>query len=378
MAQTTTIHSFRKPGKMKPLTMDAADVTPSTLKALSHAGIQITSDYLHDVNTHYIKPYKGYGMDADPTPPLTAPSIGTPVQFLQAWLPGSVRIATAARRADMIVGQATIGAWEDEEVVQSLIGNAGNALPYADNANFEAANWNQNFVKRTVARFEIGFIINRLEEARAARVRVNSSEEKRYGVIRALEIIRNQIAFFGFNAALVGNTNQTFGILNDPNLLPYETLPTGGWDTATFNQIVNDILFLASTLQAQSGDLVDLQRTPLKLVVSTVSYQYLNKPNDISSVTVLEYLQKNYPSMEVVSAPEFTAAEASLNVVYLFAEEIDDTGTDDQRTWIQPVPTVFRALGIEQRAKGYAEDYSNATAGVMAKRPYAIVRATGS
>jgi hypothetical protein len=35
------------------------------------------------------------------------------------------------------------------------------------------------------------------------------------------------------------------------------------------------------------------------------------------------------------------------------------------------------ALGVEKRAKSFVEDYANATAGVMCKRPYAVVRFTG-
>jgi hypothetical protein len=44
---------------------------------------------------------------------------------------------------------------------------------------------------------------------------------------------------------------------------------------------------------------------------------------------------------------------------------------------LQVVPAKFKVLGVEQKAKGYMEDYSNATAGAMLKRPYAMVRYYG-
>ena len=44
---------------------------------------------------------------------------------------------------------------------------------------------------------------------------------------------------------------------------------------------------------------------------------------------------------------------------------------------IQPIPTKFQVMGVQQLAKAYEEDYSNATAGAMCKRPYAIVRYYG-
>ena len=37
-------------------------------------------------------------------PTVTTASIGTPVQFLQNWLPGFVFVVTAARKIDDIIG----------------------------------------------------------------------------------------------------------------------------------------------------------------------------------------------------------------------------------------------------------------------------------
>ena len=46
----------------------------------------------------------GYGMDTIQGD-ITTPSIGTPVQFLQNWLPGFVKILTAARKIDNLIGK---------------------------------------------------------------------------------------------------------------------------------------------------------------------------------------------------------------------------------------------------------------------------------
>jgi len=43
----------------------------------------------------------------------------------------------------------------------------------------------------------------------------------------------------------------------------------------------------------------------------------------------------------------------------------------------QLVQTKFQTIGVEKRAKTYVEDYSNGTAGVLCKRPWAVVRVTG-
>jgi hypothetical protein len=64
-------------------------------------------------------------------------------------------------------------------------------------------------------------------------------------------------------------------------------------------------------------------------------------------------------------------------VFYLFADRVMDDSTDDGRTFLQVVPAKFMVLGVSQLTKAYEEDYSNATAGVMCKRPYAVVRRSG-
>ena len=81
----------------------------------------------------------------------------------------------------------------------------------------------------------------------------------------------------------------------------------------------------------------------------------------------------------------YVAEEVSLAVgqaktgrtFYLWANSVEDGGTDDKRTMAQVVPAKFMALGVEQRAKAYLEDFTNATAGVFVKRPYAITRWSG-
>jgi hypothetical protein len=95
-------------------------------------------------------------------------------------------------------------------------------------------------------------------------------------------------------------------------------------------------------------------------------------------MSVADWLKKTYPNMRVVVAPELAAANGGANVFYLYADEINDGDSDDGgQTFIQIVPTKFKTLGVEKRAKNYLEDYANATAGIMLKRPYAVVRRSG-
>jgi hypothetical protein len=320
--------------------------------------------------------YFGFAQD-DLTTTLTTPSISTQVQFLQNWLPGFVKVVTAARKIDELIGVSTTGGWEDEEIVQGMLEQTGNAVPYGDYNNVPMSSWNTIFERRTVVRFEEGLRVGKLEEARSSRMRVNSAGEKREAAALALEIVRNTVGFFGFN----NGANRTYGFLNDPQLSAYVAVPNGAggnpeWSTKTYLEIVADILTALADLRQQSQDVIDVKKTPITLAIATSSVDYLSTSTEFG-YSVQKWLTENYPNVRVESAPELDAANAGDNVFYLYAEKVDDMSSDDSRTWIQAVPSKFQALGVQQLVKGYQEGYTNATAGVMLKRPFAVVRRSG-
>jgi hypothetical protein len=304
--------------------------------------------------------------------PITSPSISTPIQFLQNWLPGIVRVITAAREIDTILGRSTIGSWEDAEIVQQVVALTGAATPYTDAGNVPLANWNQTFVTRSVVRFELGLRVGNLEEAQAARVRIDSAAEKRLSDAEQLEIQRNAVGFYGYNS---GN-GRTYGFLNDPNLPAYVNAPNGSWATATFLEIQQDLLTAFQALRTQSQGRIDPMRDATTLTLPTNSVDYLNTTSDFG-ISVSDWLRGAYPRCRVVSAPQLDEANGSANVFYIHADTVNDSGSDGGATFIQVVPATFQLLGVQKMAKGYEEDYSNATAGVLAKRPYAVVRYSG-
>lgn len=322
------------------------------------------------------KMYEGIGMDAIQQG-VTTPSIPNLVQFLQNWLPGFVKVLTAARKIDELIGITTAGNWEDEQIVQGVLENTGTAVPYGDYTNVPLSSWNVNYTPRTVVRFEEGMRVGRLEEARAARERVNSGESKRESAGLALEIQRNTVGFNGYNAG----QNLTYGFLNDPNLPAYVTVATGAststlWSRKTYLEIIADIRAGIVAIRTASQDQIDPEKTPITLAIATNSVDYLSVTSNFGN-SVRDWLTETYPNVRVCSAPQLNSANGGANVFYMYADRVEDLSTDDGRTWVQVVPAKFQLLGVQQMAKGYEEDYSNATAGVMLKRPYAVYRATG-
>jgi hypothetical protein len=367
-------HSYLAPRDIKPIKgFDAREY-----EALRKIGIGFKDGATLQsmMDSSILAKIMGYAADSL-QPTVTTASIGTPVQFLQNWLSGFVFIITAARKIDELVGITTTGSWEDEEIVQGVMERTGSAQPYGDFTNVPFSSWNVNFERRTNIRFEEGMMVGREEEARAARMRVDTAAMKREAAAVQLEIIRNTVGFFGYNSGL----NRTYGFLNDPSLPAYVTVATGAsgstlWANKTMLEICKDIRSAVASLRNQSQDTIDPTSTPMTLAIATVVVDYLSTISDLG-VSVWDWLKENYPLIRVVSAPQLNAANGGANVFYLYADRINDSSTDGGRVFLQNVPAKFMLLGVQQLTKGYEEDYSNATAGVMCKRPFAVVRRSG-
>lgn len=374
MAKASQVHSHIFGRDVRPVEMAAEDCRD--FGALAQMGINMPAEFVETQMRHM---FDGASFAQDDTQGLiTSASISNPVQFLQSWLPGFVRIITAARKIDELIGITTAGKWDDEEIIQGVMEPSGEAALYGDYTNIPLSSWNLDFERRTVLRWEKGIKVGLLEDARSARVRVNNAAEKRSSAALALDIVRNRIGFYGFN----GGANRTYGFLNDPSLPAYITAANTGTgpstllSTKTFLNITADLRGMFARLQAASQDVIDVEKTATTLALATNVYPYLSVTSDFG-ISVRQWMRETYPKCRVVSAPELNLANGGANVAYLYADSVDDGSSDGGATWVQMVPSKFQALGTEKQAKGYVEDFSNATAGVMVKRPYAIQRLTG-
>ncbi len=316
--------------------------------------------------------------DASLQPDITTPSSPTPIQFLQAWLPGFIHTITAPRNIDILVGRTTLGSWSDQQIVFSIRELTGKAREYGDFTNIPFTSWNVNQIARTIVRQEAGIEVGRLESEIAAKINLDDAAEKRSAAALVLEIVRNAIGFFGYNNGI----NLTYGFLNDPNELPYTVVPVGAsgfteWEKKTASEIIGDLLLFLSTLRSQTKGFINPKTTKLTMAVATAVIDYLAVPTDLVTFTPLTWLKDNYPNIRIENAPELDGANGGENVAYVYADRVEDTSTDDRAAFIQAVPNLFMALGVEMKSKEYIEDYTNAMAGVSIKRPYALTRWSG-
>ena len=310
--------------------------------------------------------------------PVTTATITTPVQFLQNFLPGQVNVITAAREIDNCVGITTVGDWADEQIVQEIVEYSGSPALYSDNSNSPLADWNINYEVRTIVAFDFAAKIGIREEERASKIRISTADKKRFSVAEQLEITRNAVGFYGYHS---GN-GKNYGFLNDPNLPNYVTVATGAtsgsklWSLKTYNEIVSDLLTAIQGLTTSSQGRVDPEKVSITLAVAVDKVQYLKQVSQYGN-SALNWLNTNFPKVRVIGVPQLQAANGGSDVFYMFADSVDDGSTDGGQTFIQAVPSRFRTLGVQKLAKGYEEAYSNATAGIMLKRPWAVYRASG-
>lgn len=366
------------------LALDSAQLSASDLDQLRNLGISLDHAGARglDAAAQMIEGMRRFGFDFGmdeviPTGLAVLPgTIPTPIQFLQNWLSGFIRIATQPRTIDNLVGITIGGSWDDEEVIQGVLENVGHAVPYGDYTNIPLASWNPAYIRRTIVRLEQGLRVGRLEEARAARMNINTASEKRISAQVSLDIVRNRIGFYGYN----NGAGLTYGFLNDPNLPAYITVAagTGGttWASKTFLEITADLRVAISKLRTQSRGLINPETDNLILALPVAAVDFLSVTSDFGN-SVAEWLKETYPRINVQVAPELDGANGGSNVFYLYAERVNDDATDGSNVFRQIVPARFQMLGTEQQAKAYVEDYVAATGGVFLARPYAVVRYSG-
>lgn len=366
--EKTILRKEFAPGRMGGFDFNDYSGMKVTANDLSKFGVGMDAALMSDIKRHF-----SVGMDAAPALQTTA-TITNPVQFFQYWAPEAVEYITAARKIDDIVGRDIEGSFEDEEIVTRVMERTGSAQPYTDTANIPLSSWNQNFVKRTIVRFEEGLEVGYLENLRASRMKVDTHREKAAAVAESLAIELNNIGFYGY----AGGENLTYGLLNDPNLPAYVTVAQGTsndthWSTKTFNEITADIITAVSALQNKNKGNFDPRKDEFTLTIALAVVQYLNVMNSLGTKSVYTWLQETYPKVRIETAVELDAANGGSNVFYLHVDRILGKG----KTFKQSVQDVLRLIGMEKKAKTMLEDYACATAGVICQYPIGVVRYSG-
>lgn len=356
---------FRMPKvKIEGFALDEAPDNLRTMENLALMGVSM------DAKNSAIK----YVMDAMPTQGVTNPTAQVPVQFLQHWMNKIITVVTQATTADEFLGRSTYGEWYQESIVLRLRELTGAVRPYGDHAQAPLARYNFNQEDRTIVRFAQGILTGALEEARLAAMgqKASAYESDRAALGLAFKLNTNAVAMFGYNLG----ANKTYGILNDPNLLPYMAVPANAagktqWADKDFYDIVRDLNTAVAKLQKQCAGNFVPGKHAFKIGLALSCDAYLNEVNEHGH-SVREFIARTWPKAEVVAIPEFDDAIAGDNVFYVKLEDLAGSPVVEQI-----VPAAVRLVGTVPRASGLYELYTDATAGTFVEQPLGIVRFYG-
>lgn len=349
--------------KLDGFAFDESTAEYNTMENLARQGISFAQD--DDIMRHV--------MDAMPKQTVTGATAQVPVQFLQHWMKNLITVVTQATMADEFMGRTTIGEWWQESVVLRVRELTGSVRPYGDHAQAPLAGYNWNEEERTIVRFAQGLLTGKLEEARVAALGTKASayESDRAALGLAFKLNTNAVAWFGYNLG----RNKTYGLLNDPNLNAYMTVPAEDgktqWAEKSFKGMVRDINTAVAALQKQCGGNFIPSKHSFKVGIALSCDAYLNTVNEFG-ISVKEWFAKTFPKAEILPIPEFDSALAGDNVMYVKLDELAG-----QPVVEQIVPAAVRLVGAVPRATGLYELYTDATAGAFVEQPLGVVRYVG-
>ena len=307
-------------------------------------------------------------MAADAQPGLITNSNSGIPAFLSTYIdPKLIEILVQPMRIAEVVGQEVKkGNWVTETAMFPVIESTGVVNSYGDYHNGGVAGANSQFPQRQSYHYQVVTQWGEKELARAGLARIDWANRLNIASVLTLNKYQNKTYAFGV-AGL-----QNYGLLNDP-ALPAAVSPTTGvggntWALKTATEILNDIAKLFTTLQTQSGGLVELD-SKLTLGMSPIAETYLTKTSDFN-VNVFDRIKKNYPNLTIKTAPEYTTGSGEL--VQMIADEIEG-----QRTVESAFTEKLRAHPIIVKESSFSQKKSQGTWGTVIYRPFLISQMLG-
>lgn len=292
------------------------------------------------------------------------PSVTTPIQFAQLWMPDVINALYRGRTADKIFGSKNVGTWELEEIVWTKLTLTGKPNIYDDFARANLASYNLNFVKRDTIRFEMGIEVTELEQRRAAQMRQNAHGLKKNAVDLGFAILLNHIKWFGYN----DGTRRIYGALAAPSGDISAINAAKAFASATCDEMITMLQsWIVTATKRLAGNYLpeDVEAT---FVFPLSAYGYLTTANAYN-LTPLKWMKENYPKIDIRSAPELDgAASDGDNVALFYVKNVDTIGST-----IDLLDTSrLRLIGAVPTTKGFEESYSCSTAGAFHRCPLAF------
>jgi len=294
----------------------------------------------------------------DAAPLLTAPNAGILSLFTTYVDPRVIETLVEPMKAAQIFGETKKGSWTDDFLQFPIAESTGETSSYDDFSENGMANTNVNWEARDTYYYQTIIELGEREVERAGAAKLDWVARKQISAALTLNKFQNKTYFYGVSGL------RNWGILNDPSLLPSVTLPT--WVGADGQVVYDGIAQVYGELISQTAGLVD-RNTPFILLMSPQAEAAFTRTN-MYNVNVSDQIKKNFPNMEVQTAPEMStdAGEVIKLIVksYEGVDTVEPTFTEKMR--VHPM-----VLGLSS----WRQKRSQGTVGTIIYRPIFVASA---
>lgn len=295
--------------------------------------------------------------------------------------PETVETLLLPLAADKIVKPKQKGNWSTESIITQLEEGYSPISPDDGSANDTIkTTYNVSRIIRGTKRFAGYWGVNDVEMEKYSQEKIDIRAKTSKMLMTGLNINRNSIFFKGVPETF-GSQLPVYGLLNDPNLNPYNIVKTnaGGtstyWKDKTANEIANDVVFGAlGVLIKNAGDLISKDRGTFKLVLATNSANYLQQRSNVAYEweTAEDKIRKSIPNLEIITASELNGAFNGEDVFYLIYQ-YEGYGETLENIYCE----MAHAYPIFTHHSEVSQKISQLVGGCIVKRPMFIARFGG-
>lgn len=287
---------------------------------------------------------------------LTDPNAGILSMFTTYVDPRVIEVAVEPMKAAQIFGETKKGSWIDTNLQFPIAESTGEVSSYDDFSNNGMAGTNVNWEDRQPYHYQTIVEVGEREVERAGAAKLDWVARKQISAALVLNKFQNKSYFYG----IAGLKN--YGLLNDPSLSA--SLPGYDWDALSADAVFASIQgALYGRLIGQTQGLVD-RDARMKLILSPANEVNLLKTNQYN-VNVVDQLKKNFPNLDIETAPEMSTAAGEL--VYLVVEEYEGVRT------IEPTFTEkMRVHPMVLELSSWKQKRSQGTVGTIIYRPLMV------
>ena len=287
---------------------------------------------------------------------LTDPNAGILSMFTTYVDPRVIEVAVEPMKAAQIFGETKKGSWIDTNLQFPIAESTGEVSSYDDFSNNGMAGTNVNWEDRQPYHYQTIVEVGEREVERAGAAKLDWVARKQIAAALVLNKFQNKSYFYGIDGL------KNYGLLNDPSLSP--SLPGGAWDSLPAEDVFASIQgALYGRLISQTQGLVD-RDARMKLILSPANEVNLLKTNQYN-VNVVDQLKKNFPNLDIETAPEMSTPAGEL--VYLVVEEYEGVRT------IEPTFTEkMRVHPMVLELSSWKQKRSQGTVGTIIYRPLMV------